>query len=67
MKVLIIGGAGFLGSNLVRRCLLEPDIQVTVMDSLDPHLRSTIRNLTKVWEQIRFVRGDIRDETLLAH
>lgn len=66
MKILIVAGAGFLGSNLVRRCLLEPNTQVTVMDSMDPHLRSTIRNLAAVWEQIRFVRGDLRDETLLA-
>jgi len=66
MNVLIIGGAGFLGANLVRRCLAEPDAQVTVMDSLDPHLHATTRNLQEVWPQIRFVRGDMRDETLLA-
>ena len=66
MKVLIIGGAGFLGANLVRRCLAEPDVQVTVMDSLDPHLHATTGNLQEVWPRIRFVRGDLRDETLLA-
>jgi UDP-glucose 4-epimerase len=66
MNILIIGGAGFLGANLVRRCLAEPDVQVTVMDSLDPHLHATTRNLQEVWPQIRFVRGDMRDETLLA-
>jgi UDP-glucose 4-epimerase len=66
VNVLIIGGAGFLGSNLVRRCLLEPGVQITVMDSLDPHLHATTKNLQEVWRQIRFVRGDMRDETLLA-
>jgi UDP-glucose 4-epimerase len=66
MNVLIIGGAGFLGANLVRRCLAEPDVQVTVMDSLDPHLHATTRHLQEVWPHIRFVRGDMRDETLLA-
>lgn len=66
MNVLIIGGAGFLGANLVRRCLAEPEVQVTVMDSLDPHLHATTRNLQEVWPRIRFVRGDMRDETLLA-
>lgn len=66
MNILIIGGAGFLGANLVRRSLLEPDSQVTVLDSLDPHLHSTTKNLKEVWSQIRFVRGDMRDETLLA-
>lgn len=66
MNVLIIGGAGFFGANLVRRCLAEPDVQVTVMDSLDPHLHATTGNLQEVWPRIRFVRGDMRDETLLA-
>jgi UDP-glucose 4-epimerase len=66
MKILIIGGAGFLGANLVRRCLKEPENQVTVMDSLDPHLRSTTRNLKQVWNQITFVRGDMRDEHLIG-
>jgi UDP-glucose 4-epimerase len=66
MKVLIIGGAGFLGSNLVRRCLAVNSCQVTVLDSLDPLLHSTTQNLQEVWSQIRFIRGDIRNETLLA-
>lgn len=66
MKLLIIGGAGFLGANLVRRCLAEPGAEVTVMDSLDPHLHATTAHLQPVWKKIRFVRGDLRDETLLA-
>jgi len=66
MKVLIIGGAGFLGSNLVRRCLAKESCQVTVLDSLEPHGHPTTQNLKEVWAKIRFVRGDIRNETLLA-
>jgi UDP-glucose 4-epimerase len=66
MKILILGGAGFLGSNLVRRCLAEKSSQVTVVDSLDPLFHSTTQNLEEVWSEIRFIRGDIRNETLLA-
>jgi UDP-glucose 4-epimerase len=66
MKILIIGGAGFLGANLVRRCLAEPGAEVTVMDSLDPHLRSTTRNLKEIWHKINFIRGDMRDEHVMA-
>jgi nucleoside-diphosphate-sugar epimerase len=66
MNILILGGAGFLGANLVRRCLAEPEAKVTVVDSLDPHLRSTTRNLRDVWSRLNFVRGDMRDEHLLA-
>lgn len=66
MKILIIGGAGFLGANLVRRCLAEPGVEVTVMDSLDPHLRSTTKTLQEVWHRIHFARCDLRDEHLLS-
>ena len=66
MRILIIGGAGFLGANLARRCLAEPGVTVTVMDSLDPHLRSTTRSLKEIWNEIEFVRGDMREEHLIA-
>ncbi len=66
MKFLIIGGAGFLGSNLLRHVIAQPGAEVTVMDSLDPHLHATTQNLREVWDRIHFVRGDLRDETLLA-
>jgi UDP-glucose 4-epimerase len=66
VNVLITGGAGFLGANLVRRCLAEPDVRITVLDALEPHLHASTENLREIWERIRFVRGDIRDETLLA-
>lgn len=66
MNILVIGGAGFLGSNLVRRCLAEPGNEVTVLDTLDPMLRSTTKHLRPVWDKIRFVRGDMGDEPLIA-
>jgi UDP-glucose 4-epimerase len=66
MKILVIGGAGFLGANLVRRCLLDPNNEVTVLDSLDPKLRSVAKTLRPVWDRIRFVRGNMGDEPLIA-
>jgi UDP-glucose 4-epimerase len=66
MNILIIGGAGFLGANLVRRCLAEPGNEVTVLDTLDPMLKATTTNLRQVWNKIRFVRGDMGDEPLIA-
>ena len=66
MKILIFGGAGFLGANLTRRCLLEPDSKITVVDSLDPLFQSSTNSLQEIWNKIDFIRGDIRDESLLS-
>jgi UDP-glucose 4-epimerase len=66
MKILIIGGAGFLGANLARRCLQDPANQVTVLDLLDPQLKATTANLRGIWDRIRFVRGSMADEPLIA-
>ncbi|REJ97337.1 MAG: NAD-dependent epimerase/dehydratase family protein [Planctomycetota bacterium] len=63
MQVLIVGGAGFLGANLVRRCLQEPDVRVTVVDSLDPRFMSRRESLPDVPERIQFLQGDLLSET----
>lgn len=63
-KVLILGAAGFVGANLVRRCLQEGAV-VTAVDSLDPLLKSTKENLRAIMDKITFIQGDIRDKELL--
>lgn len=66
MKMMIIGGAGFLGANLVRRCLAAERHELTIVDSLDPRMRSQLDNLDEVWPQIRFVQADLRDEAAIG-
>lgn len=66
MKILIIGGAGFLGAHTVRRCLRDPDNEVTVLDSLEPELHATTAHLQPVWDRITFIRGSMNDEPLVA-
>jgi UDP-glucose 4-epimerase len=66
MKILIIGGAGFLGANLARYCLGKRGAEVTILDSLEPQLRAHTGHLTEIWPRIRFVRGSLLDEMLLA-
>jgi nucleoside-diphosphate-sugar epimerase len=56
MKVLVTGGSGFLGINLVRY-LLERDISVSVIDKETFEYPEASR--------ITFFHGDIRDEELL--
>lgn len=55
-KVLVTGGAGFIGSSLVRK-LLEEGFEVTVFDDLSIGLRD---NLPKN-KRSRFIKGDVTD------
>lgn len=66
MKILIIGGAGFVGTNLVRFCLRQVGAEITVLDSLEPKLRADKAGLLSVMNAIRFVPGSLLDEPLLA-
>ncbi|HZO90853.1 MAG TPA: SDR family oxidoreductase [Chthonomonadaceae bacterium] len=61
-KSLVTGGAGFIGSHLVRRLIAEGH-EVTVLDNLSTGSRA---NLAEVEPAIRFVEGDIRHQGLLA-
>ena len=58
MKVLVTGGAGFIGSNFVHHMLKEhPDYAITVLDKLTYAGRK--ENLQDVWDRISFLKGDI--------
>ena len=54
-KVLVTGGAGFIGSHLVDR-LLKLGVDVRVVDNLS---RGTLSNLNHCLDQIEFVKGDL--------
>src|SRR5690606_29974077 len=60
MKILITGGAGFIGSNLTKR-LVDDGHQVVVLDNL---LRGN--KIDKdTFSKIEFVKGDVRDTELV--
>jgi dTDP-glucose 4,6-dehydratase len=69
MKILITGGAGFIGSHYVRTLLSGgypgyEDAFVTVLDKLT--YAGNLANLDPVAGRYEFVRGDICDAALLA-
>jgi len=59
MRVLITGGAGFIGSHLAERALRD-GWRVTVLDNLSTGRRENLASLG-----VDFVEGDICDETLV--
>jgi nucleoside-diphosphate-sugar epimerase len=62
-KILVTGGAGFIGSHLVDRVLQE-GFEVTVMDNLDTGRLDNIAH-HQGKEKFHFVKGDIRDSNLV--
>lgn len=56
-KVLVTGGAGFIGSHLVEK-LVKLDVKVTVLDNLQ---NGTLENLQGVSKEAHFIKGDCRD------
>ena len=61
-RVLITGGAGFIGSHFVDRLIANGVSEVVVLDNLN---RGRLENLKGSWERMRFMQGDIRDRRLL--
>lgn len=58
MKVLVTGGAGFIGSHIVDSCLAEGH-DVVILDNLSTGERA------KINPDAKFVEGDIRDADLV--
>src|ERR1041384_3880538 len=57
-RSLVTGGAGFIGSHLVRALLNRGD-SVRVLDNLST---GSLHNLAEVAGEIEFIPGDLRDE-----
>lgn len=64
MKLLVTGGAGFIGANFVHYTLKnKPEYQITVIDALT--YAGDESTLEEVKDKIKFVKGNICDRELI--
>jgi dTDP-glucose 4,6-dehydratase len=64
MRLLVTGGAGFIGTNFVLRTReTRPEWQVTVLDALT--YAGSRENLAAVEDRVRFVEGDVADASVV--
>jgi dTDP-L-rhamnose 4-epimerase len=60
MNILVTGGAGFIGSFLVDRLIVEGH-RVRIFDNLDPQVHPGGREPDHLNRRAEFMRGDVRD------
>jgi len=66
VKILITGGAGFIGSNLSRR-LLNERYEVTILDNFNPQVHGDNKSLpSDLAGHVSFILGDIRDKVAFS-
>ena len=64
MRLLVTGGAGFIGANFVLHTRRErPDVEVVVLDALT--YAGNLASLASVRDEVEFVRGDVADAALV--
>ncbi len=59
-KVLMTGGAGFIGGSLAEQMLRTRNIELTILD-----VKKEPVNLQRVMDKIAYIEGDIRNKKLL--
>lgn len=64
MRLLVTGGAGFIGANFVQQTVRErPEVAVTVLDALT--YAGDRASLAPVADAVTFVQGDVADAALV--
>jgi len=63
-KILITGGAGFIGSNVARR-LITLGKTVTILDNFNPQIHGGVTDLAQDLQgKVRLIRGDVADKAV---
>ncbi len=64
MKILVTGGAGFIGSHIVDE-LVKREHSVTIIDNLEPQVHPKGSIPSYLNPEANFIRGDVRDDKCL--
>jgi len=64
MRVLVTGGAGFIGSHLAT-LLLKKGHKVRAFDNLEPQVHGVCERPTYLAPEVELIRGDVRDRASL--
>ncbi len=64
MKVLITGGAGFIGTHLTRR-LIKEGYEVTILDNFNPQIHGNKQTISEELQQkVKLIVGDVRHKAV---
>jgi dTDP-L-rhamnose 4-epimerase len=64
-KVLITGGAGFIGSN-VAKVLVKEGFQITILDNFLPQIHGDKNELSDdLKDKVKLIKGDVADKSML--
>ena len=64
-EILIPGGCGFIGSNLVRFLIRNTKWNVTILDNLKTGYIKNIEGIDD--SRVKFIKGDIRNKNDVEH
>ena len=70
MKILVTGGAGYIGSHVVKLLLEESDHEITILDNFATGFQETIDTLTTIAKEknktLNFIQEDLSDFDKIA-
>jgi dTDP-L-rhamnose 4-epimerase len=68
-KILITGGAGFIGTNIARKLLTrETAFKITILDNFNPQIHGTQQSLpADLQDKVTLIYGDVTDKDAFYH